>query len=104
MKRFFEFVNAQLPMLDPTLHTPAFVQQRSAFLFTVILCLGATSLATAADAPESMVDTAEKLEAHAAKLHLVVCATGAKSIDIIQGELVRPLPLPLSPHLQSAGC
>jgi hypothetical protein len=77
-------------MLDPALHTPAYVQTRSAYLFAVILALGAVAEATYYD-NDSMHSRAVQLYAHAENLHMMVCATAVKSVEIVQAELVRLL-------------
>ena len=84
---YFRWIQPHCPMLDPQLHTPSFVRQRSAYLFAVILALGAVGDATYHGGTH-ISRTAVRLYAHAEKLHLVVCATAVKSIEIIQAQLV----------------
>ncbi|ODN77560.1 hypothetical protein L202_04730 [Cryptococcus amylolentus CBS 6039] len=85
---YFLYCHKQWPMLDRNLHTPEFVRNRSVFLFTVILALGATSLATLPKSSTRERNIATKLFAHVEKLQLVICATAAKSIEIVQAELL----------------
>ena len=76
-------------MLDPTLHTPSYVRTHSATLVSAILAIGSTALATLPNTTSPQdVDEAMRLHAHAEKLQLVVFATGAKSIEIVQGLMV----------------
>ena len=75
-------------MLDPALHTPHFVRSRSAVLLAVILAEGAAAIATLAGATDADMARACRLYTHAEKLHLVVCATAAKSVEIVQAQLV----------------
>lgn len=65
------------------------VQNRSALLMTTILALGSTALATLPDGTDEQVAEALHLHAHAEKLNLVVYTTGARSIEIIQAQIVR---------------
>ena len=53
-----------------------------------MMSLGAAALATLPRGSRAHVDAAKRLHAHCEKLHLVTCATGVKSIEIIQAELV----------------
>ncbi|WVW82922.1 hypothetical protein I302_104936 [Kwoniella bestiolae CBS 10118] len=85
---YFCHVHSQWGMLDRNVHTPSFVRSRSAFLFTVILALGATSIATLSTSTPQDRLLAIKLWAHLEKLQLVICATSAKSIEIVQGMLM----------------
>lgn len=55
---------------------------------TTILALGATALSTLPQGKEEQVAEALRLHAHVEKLSLVVYATGARSIDIIQAQIV----------------
>ncbi|WWC60942.1 uncharacterized protein I303_103518 [Kwoniella dejecticola CBS 10117] len=85
---YFRHVHCQWGMLDRDIHTATFVRSRSAFLFTVVLALGATSTATlTTSSPQDRI-LAIKLWAHLEKLQLVVCATAAKSVEIVQGMLL----------------
>lgn len=81
-------MHPHFPLLDEKLHTPSFVRARSAYLFTIILATGATAIATLPGATKDQTSRAIKLHAHIDKLQLVLCATGAKSIEIIQAEVV----------------
>lgn len=81
-------VHPQWSILDPTLHTPELVRGRSALLTSTILALGSTALATLPHSRDEQVAEALRLHAHVEKLNLVVYATGARSIDIIQAQIV----------------
>ncbi|WVQ72840.1 hypothetical protein IAR50_002401 [Cryptococcus sp. DSM 104548] len=85
---YFRYCHTHWPMLDRNLHTPEFTRSRSVFLFAVILALGATSLATLPKSSSRKRTIATKLFAHVEKLQLVICATAAKSIEIVQAELL----------------
>jgi hypothetical protein len=85
---YFRTVHPGFPLLDEQLHTPAFVRARSAYLFTIILATGATAIATLPGATKDQTNRATKLHAHVDKLQLVLCATAAKSVEIIQAEVV----------------
>lgn len=65
-------------ILDPMLHTPAFVRSRSSLLFTWILAI--TSQFDHASAP-----IAERLRLHGEKLSRYVHTCGYKSVEIVQG-------------------
>ncbi|KAJ5243274.1 uncharacterized protein N7469_001601, partial [Penicillium citrinum] len=65
-------------ILDPMLHTPDFVRNRSSLLFTWILTL--TALFDHACAP-----IAERLRLHGEKLSRYVHTCGLKSVEIVQG-------------------
>ncbi|WVF68285.1 hypothetical protein IAT40_003050 [Kwoniella sp. CBS 6097] len=84
----YRHVHCQWAILDRNVHTQSFVRSRSAFLFTVVLALGATSLATMPTSSIHDSTLAIKLWGHLEKLQLVVCATAAKSIEIVQGMLL----------------
>lgn len=86
--RFFRYVHPHCPMLDPQLHTASFVRERSAYLMTVVLALGAVGIATSTRGTKRDLERASKLYAHAEKVHLVIYATSAKSTEIIQAQLV----------------
>jgi rubrerythrin len=75
-------------MLDPELHSIAFVRSRSALLFTTLLALGSTALATLPKHADEQVSEALGLHAHVEKLNLVVYTTGARSIEIMQAQIV----------------
>ena len=64
------------------------MQARSALLLSTVLAIGSTAQATVDDGNGSLVPEALALHAHVEKLHLVVFATGARSIDIIQAMIV----------------
>lgn len=85
---YWKNIHPQWAILDPDLHTPAYVQTRSALLMTTILALGATALSTLPQGKEEQVAEVLRLQAHVEKLSLVVYATGARSIDIIQAQIV----------------
>nr|XP_019013685.1 uncharacterized protein I206_01756 [Kwoniella pini CBS 10737]OCF52466.1 hypothetical protein I206_01756 [Kwoniella pini CBS 10737] len=85
---YFRHVHCQWGMLDRDIHTSAFVRSRSAFLFTAILALGATSIATLTNSTPQQRILAIKLWAHLEKLQLVVSATAAKSVEIVQGMML----------------
>lgn len=89
---YFKTVHPGFPLLDERLHTPSFVRSRSAYLFTTILAIGATSIATLSHATNEQTRRAMRLHAHIDKLQLVLCATAAKSVEIIQAEIVRRFP------------
>lgn len=76
-------------MLDPALHTLAYVRSRSALLMATVAAVGATTLASLSPLDEIQVAEAMRLQAHAERLVLVVFAAGARSIDIIQAHIVR---------------
>ncbi|OQE31416.1 hypothetical protein PENSTE_c001G01083 [Penicillium steckii] len=65
-------------ILDPILHTPDFVRNRSSLLFTWILTL--TALFDHVSAP-----IAERLRLHGEKLSRYVHTCGLKSVEIVQG-------------------
>jgi hypothetical protein len=87
--RYFKMVHPQWSMLDPNLHTVDFVRHQSALLTTTILALGSIALATLPDSDDAQVAEALKLRAHAEKLSLVVYSTGARSLEIVQAQVVR---------------
>ncbi len=58
-------------------------------MFTIVLSVGATAIATLPSSDATSVVLARKFNAHAEKLHLVVSATAAKSTEIIQAILAR---------------
>ncbi|CAO2658286.1 Nn.00g060090.m01.CDS01 [Neocucurbitaria sp. VM-36] len=75
------------PALDPISH--AFVRQRSALLTTTILAIGSTAgIAINPEAYNEHVTEALRLHAHVEKLNLVVYATGARSVDIVQAQIL----------------
>lgn len=55
---------------------------------STILALGATALANLPNSDDELVSEALRLHNHVEKLCLVVYATGARSIDIIQAHIV----------------
>jgi hypothetical protein len=67
-------------ILDPILHTPAFVRARSALLFTWILALTAQF-----DHRPASAAIAKRLRLHGEKLSHHVHACGFKSVEIVQG-------------------
>ncbi|WWC89880.1 uncharacterized protein L201_004808 [Kwoniella dendrophila CBS 6074] len=85
---YFCHINCQWGLLDQNVHNPSFVRSRSAFLFTVLLALGATSRATSPTSTPQDRSIALRLWAHLEKLQLVVHATAAKSVEIVQGMLL----------------
>lgn len=86
--RYFWYVHAQWPILDPGMHTLAFLRGRSALLTTTVIAVGATAFATLNDADTGTIDEAIRLHGHVEKLDLVAYSTGARSIEIIQAHLV----------------
>lgn len=76
-------------MLDPNLHTLDFVRHQSALLTTTILALGSIAIATLPESDDGQVVEALNLRAHAEKLSLVVYSTGARSLEIVQAQVVR---------------
>ena len=85
-------------MLDPSLHTLAYVRSRSALLMTTLLAVGATALASLHPLDGEQVSEALALQAHAERLVLVVYAASARSIDIIQAHIVSTTMLLLLPY------
>ena len=81
-------VHPQWSLLDPNLHTPTFVRGRSALLTTALCAVGATALATLPDKTDERVAEAIALHAHVEKLNLVVYMTGAKSVEIMQAQIL----------------
>lgn len=81
-------IQPQWPLLDPEMHMLDSVRQRSAILTTTILAIGSTALATRVDSTHEQISEALRLHAHIEKLSLVIFATGAKSIDIVQAQIV----------------
>ncbi|KAL1844933.1 hypothetical protein VTK73DRAFT_1485 [Phialemonium thermophilum] len=81
-------IHPQWSILDPSLHTPSLVRSRSALLMSTILALGSSALATLPDSSDDTVSEALRLHAHVEKLNLVVYATGARSVDIIQAQIL----------------
>ncbi|WVQ95842.1 hypothetical protein IAU59_002941 [Kwoniella sp. CBS 9459] len=85
---YFRHVHRQWSILERNVHNPNYVRSRSAFLFTVVLALGATAMATLSSSTVYDSTLALKLWGHLEKLQLVVCATAAKSVEIVQGMLL----------------
>ena len=81
-------VHPQWGILEQTLHTPSFVRSRSALLTTAVCAVGSTALATLPDAPSELVAEANALHDHVEKLNLVNYMTSARSIDIMQAQIV----------------
>jgi hypothetical protein len=71
-------------------------------LFTIILATGATAIATLPGATKEQTSRAIKLHAHIDKLQLVLCATAAKSIEIIQAEVVSQSSLEMTDPIVTA--
>nr|XP_019049896.1 hypothetical protein I302_00315 [Kwoniella bestiolae CBS 10118]OCF28826.1 hypothetical protein I302_00315 [Kwoniella bestiolae CBS 10118] len=65
-----------------------FNRSRSAYLFTVILMVGAIALATLPNSTSRQCQRANQLHTHAEKLQSVLCATAAKSTEIVQAEML----------------
>ena len=86
--RFWECIHPQWSILDPSMHTQSAVRSRSAFLYTVILAISSTALATGSDGTADDVEEAFKLQAHAEHLIVVNFVLGAKSCEIIQGHIL----------------
>lgn len=85
---YWEMIHPQWTILDPCLHSLTFVRGRSALLTSTILALGSTALATRPESREEEISEALRLHAYVEKLNLVVYATGARSIDIIQAHIL----------------
>ncbi|WWC88372.1 uncharacterized protein L201_003283 [Kwoniella dendrophila CBS 6074] len=85
---YYRYCHFQRPILDSTLHTSTYVRSRSAYLFTVILMNGAIAVATLPNSTPRQCHRANQLHAHAEKLQSVLCATAAKSIEIVQAEML----------------
>jgi hypothetical protein len=75
-------------MLNPALHSMTFVRSRSALLTTTILAVASTALATWPHNGDRYVEEALRLHEHAEKLNVLVYSTGARSIDIMQAQIV----------------
>jgi hypothetical protein len=86
--RFWEYIHPQWSILDPLLHTQSFVRSSSAFLYTVILAISSTALATGPQGDADDVAEAFRLQAHAEHLIVVNFILGAKSCEIIQGHIL----------------
>jgi hypothetical protein len=65
------------------------MKQRSAFLYTVVLAVGATVLCSQSATTSGTLAVVEQLSAHAEKLCVMIYSTGAKSVEIVQAMLVR---------------
>ncbi|KAJ0141356.1 Zinc-type alcohol dehydrogenase-like protein [Fusarium oxysporum f. sp. albedinis] len=87
-KAYFKMVHPQWSMLDPNLHTLDFVRHQSALLTTTILALGSIAIATLPESDDGQVVEALNLRAHAEKLSLVVYSTGARSLEIVQAQVL----------------
>ncbi|OAL53053.1 hypothetical protein IQ07DRAFT_629540 [Pyrenochaeta sp. DS3sAY3a] len=86
---YWQVIHPQWALLDPTLHTFSSVRQRSALLTTTMLALGATAkLATENGPCDEDITEALRLHAHVEKVNLVVYATGARSVDIVQAQIL----------------
>ncbi|KAF2108080.1 hypothetical protein BDV96DRAFT_588175 [Lophiotrema nucula] len=86
---YWTTIHPQWSILDPSFHTPASIRQRSALLTTTILALGATAgLAISSGPRREHVTEARRLHAHVEKINLVVYATGARSVDIVQAQIL----------------
>ncbi|KAJ3542353.1 hypothetical protein NM208_g4149 [Fusarium decemcellulare] len=101
---YWDNIHRQWAILDPSFHNLSTVRKRSALLTTTTLALGSTALAVASRNSKERVSEALSLHAHAEKLNLVVYATGARSIDIIQAQIVciRHLFLDIFAYLRSS--
>lgn len=75
-------------MLDPDLHTMDYVRNRSALLTTTVLAIGSTALGLLNPEQDGQVAESLRLHAHVEKLGLVVFSTGARSIEIVQAQIV----------------
>jgi hypothetical protein len=89
MSRYFQCLHPQWAILDPDLHTLDHVRTRSALLTTTILALASTILSVLLKGNDDQVTEALRLHAHVEKLTLVVFATAAKSVEIVQAQIVR---------------
>lgn len=87
-RSFWEHIHPQWAMLDPDLHTMDYVRNRSALLVTTILAIGSTALGLLNPEKDGQVAESLRLHAHVEKLGLVVFATGARSIEIVQAQIV----------------
>ncbi|KAF4967389.1 hypothetical protein FSARC_5047 [Fusarium sarcochroum] len=85
---YWAHIHCQWAILDPYLHTLSFVRSRSALLTTTILALGSTAIAGNLKSGKDQVSEALGLHAHAEKLNLIVYETAARSIDIIQAQIL----------------
>lgn len=70
------------------MHNLARTRSRSALLTTVIVALASTVLSVKPGESVGTVQEALRLHAHVDKLNLVVFASAAKSVDIIQAHIV----------------
>jgi len=75
-------------MLDPNLHTPAYLKSRSALLTTTVLAVASTVLANLSLSQVEQAAEAFRLQGHAEKLSLVVFASGARSVEIVQAQIL----------------
>ncbi|KAL8293233.1 hypothetical protein RQP46_000927 [Phenoliferia psychrophenolica] len=74
---YFEHLHAHFPILNPTLHTLAFVASRSQTLLTVVCAISAKYLT-----PNG--DLSNQLKALATRLCFKVIGSGHKSVEIVQ--------------------
>ena len=81
-------LHPQWPILDPSFHHLSRVRSRSAILTTTILALASTVLSILPQKSDDQVTEALRLHAHVEKLSLVIFATAAKSVDIVQAQIV----------------
>lgn len=75
-------------MLDSDLHTLDYVRNRSALLTTTVLAIGSSALGLLSPTRDGQVAESLRLHTHVEKLGLVVFATGARSIEIVQAQIV----------------
>ncbi|KAI5474785.1 hypothetical protein MNV49_002475 [Pseudohyphozyma bogoriensis] len=80
---YFTHLHPIVGFLDPVLHQPDFVRSRSAYLFSVVLAIGA-----ATDPSPPSQHLAARLRLIADDLQVAVVAEGFKSIEILQGLLL----------------
>ncbi|WVW79025.1 hypothetical protein I302_100988 [Kwoniella bestiolae CBS 10118] len=90
---FFSKLHPMLPVLDSSLHTPEFVESRSAFLLTAICAQGA-SLTPGAE------QATKRLRIHAQRLSDMVSRRGFASVEIVAAFLIWISWLPSSESFQ----
>ncbi|KAL0253490.1 hypothetical protein I308_100862 [Cryptococcus tetragattii IND107] len=78
---FYLKLHPMLPVLDPVVHTPEFVQSRSAFLFTAICAHGASLTAGAEEATK-------RLRIHTQRLADQISPRGFISVEIVKAFLI----------------
>lgn len=76
--RFFRWLQPQVGIMDPLLHTVDYMRKNSALLLTSILAASTQTRQQDGDR-----DLALALYAHAERLYLVVLTTNAKSPELV---------------------